>query len=138
MKILTGTVGNIRYSTRTSGSKYGGTSTSQVALFEIDGVPVTLSLPEVIAIAEGDKVSVAGNAKRGLFRGLAYCNMSNKVKGKSSVALYCFVGGAFCCSIVFAPIGLWLLYCSYRNQKAYAAIDIPLTVNLEEPIGGLR
>jgi hypothetical protein len=133
MQILTGTVSNIRHSTRTSGSNEGGTSTSHVALFELDGAPVTLSLPEVIAISDGDKVSVAGNEKRGLFRGLAYSNKSNKVKGKSSVALYCLVGVAFCCSVLLAPVGFWLLYCGYRNQKAYAAIDIPLTGTRDEP-----
>jgi hypothetical protein len=134
MQILTGTVKNIRHTTRTSGSKQGGTSTSHEALFELDGAPVTLSLPEIIAISGGDEIIVAGNEKRGLFHGLAYRNKSNKVKGKSSVALYLLVGGAFCCSVLLAPVGFWLLYCGYRNQRAYSAIDQSLTGAEAEPL----
>ena len=134
MQILTGTVTNIRHSTRTSGTKEGGTSTSHVALFELDGTPVTLSLQEVIAISHGDEVNVAGKGKRGLFRGLAYSNRSNKVKGKSAVALYFLVGVGFCCSVLLAPFGLALLYCGYRDQKAYAAIDLPFAESAVEPL----
>ncbi|NYH23159.1 hypothetical protein [Paraburkholderia bryophila] len=101
----------------------GGLSGSYVVDFKLDDVSVTLMLADVIAIAYGDDIIVAGGRNRTTFRGLAYFNRTQAVNGKSSVGLNVIVGILFCASFVLAPIGLWFMYCAYRNHRAHAVIQ---------------
>jgi len=83
MDMLEGIVEHIRYSTSVSGDEHG-TASSQVAVFDVGHQPVEIALSESIAIKNGDDILVAGKSIRGLFRGLAYYNKTNGVKGKES------------------------------------------------------
>ena len=81
MQVIRGTVANIRHSTEVSGNDKS-VSTSQVAVFDLDGQAVEIKLMESIVLSNGDSAIVAGDTKRGLFRGMAYRNETRRVDGK--------------------------------------------------------
>ena len=85
IEVIRGTVANIRHSTEVSGNDKS-VSTSQVAVFDLDGQAVEIKLMESIVLSNGDRVIVAGDRKRGLFRGLAYRNETRRVDGKGPIA----------------------------------------------------
>lgn len=123
MKTVQGIVKGIRFTTEVSGTD-NQTSTSHIAVFELDDKPVELKLSESIILSEGDKVLVAGKSKRGLFRGMAYFNRTRGVKGKQSTLVYWIVGIAFCISVVFLPFGIWILMQGLKFQEAFRAVDL--------------
>lgn len=123
MDTVEGIVKGIRFATEVAGTD-SQTSTAHVAVFELDGKAVELKLSESIILAEGDKVLVAGEWKRGLFRGLAYFNKTRGVKGKQSTLVYWVVGIAFCISVVLSPFGIWAVMQGLRYQQAFRAVDL--------------
>jgi hypothetical protein len=133
MELLRGKVKNIRHSIEVSGGKES-TSTSHVAVFELDGTMVELKLPDSIIVNEGDEVRVAGSHRRGLFRGLAYQNVTKHVFGKGPAIAYMF-GGLFVIVLgfaaattlvfmgaAFAAAGAYLIYRSRLYSKAYSMV----------------
>ncbi len=131
LQLYRGKVKNIRHSVEVSGSQ-NNISTSHVAVFELEGFMVELKLPDSIVINEGDEVKVAGKIKRGLFKGLAYQNVTKQVLGKGPAVLYMFLGVIFAivglCTIIFGigaaflAIGIYLVYKSRQYSKAYRMI----------------
>jgi hypothetical protein len=121
LQVIRGTVANIRHSTEVSGNDKS-VSTSQVAVFDLDGQAVEIKLMESIVLSNGDQVIIAGDTKRGLFRGLAYRNVTRRVDGKGPVGLYLFIGIVFCVIIVFLPIGLWVLGKARKYDAAFQAV----------------
>ena len=121
MQVIRGTVANIRHSTEVSGNDKS-VSTSQVAVFDLDGQAVEIKLMESIVLSNGDQVIVAGDTKRGLFRGLAYRNVTRRVDGKGPAWIYLIVGIVFCVIVIFLPIGLWLLNRARNYDLAFKAV----------------
>lgn len=132
MNILQGTVNKVRFSTEVTGTD-NSISTSQIAVFELDGKQVELKLPDSIIINNGDRVVVAGELKKGLFKALAYKNITNGVSGKRHVLLYYFIGIIFTVvglpalfvgiGFLFIPLGLYCIYCGKQNAKAYQLVE---------------
>jgi hypothetical protein len=123
METIEGTVTNLRFSTKVTGSKEG-TETEHIALFELDGKPVELKLSESIFISNEDRILVAGQPKRGLFRGMAYFNKTHGVKGKQSTLHYFIVGAVFCATVLLSPVGIWALVRGFKYQEAFRMVDI--------------
>ena len=121
MQVIRGTVANIRHSTEVTGSDKN-VSTSQVAVFDLDGQAVEIKLRESIVLGNGDQAIVAGDTKRGLFRGLAYRNATRRVDGKGPIGVYLFVGVVFCAVVIFLPIGLWLFKKAADYDRAFKAV----------------
>ena len=121
IQVIRGTVANIRHSTEVSGNDKS-VSTSQVAVFDLDGQAVEIKLMESIVLSNGDQVIVGGDTKRGLFRGLAYRNVTRRVDGKGPAWIYLVVGVVFCVIVVFLPIGLWLLSRARKYDLAFKAV----------------
>jgi hypothetical protein len=128
MKVLQGIANKIRFSTEVSGSDKS-VSTSQVAVFELDGQPVEMKLPDSIIISNGDTVVLAGEFRRGLFKACAYKNMTAGVSGKNHVVLLYILGAIFSVvgigtvlvgiGVIFFPVGLYLIYTGRKHAKAY-------------------
>lgn len=121
LQVLRGTVANIRHTTEVSGNDKG-VSTSQVAVFDLGGRAVEIKLMETIVLSNGDQVIVAGDTRRGLFRGLAYRNETRHVDGKGPVGIYLIMGIICCVVAVFLPIGLWLLWKAGRYHEAFKTV----------------
>jgi len=94
----------------------------QVAVFDLDTQAVEIKLMESIVLSNGDQVIVAGDTRRGLFRGLAYRNQTRRVDGKGPIAIYLFVGIVFCAIVVFLPVGLWLIARARKYDEAFKAV----------------
>lgn len=122
METVEGIAKGIRFTTEVVGTD-NQTSTSHIAVFELDGKPIELKISESIIFSEGDKVLVAGKLKRGLFRGMAYFNITRGVKGRQSSLAYWIVGIAFCVSVIFLPIGIGLLMHGLKIERAFRAVD---------------
>lgn len=128
MQKIDGIASKVRFSTKVSGGE-NSTSTTQIAIFEIDKQPVELELPDSIMISDGDIISVTGRTKNGLFKALAYKNQTNLVSGKGPVTLYMFLGVIFTVigiitipffiGLIFAPTGIFMCYKSRQYSKAY-------------------
>lgn len=123
MDTVEGTVKKIRFATEVDGTN-NQTSTSHVAVFELDGKSVELKLSESIILNEGDKVLVAGKWKRGLFRGMAYFNKTLGIKGKQSTLVCWIVGIGFCMTVVFLPVGIWAVMQGLSFQEAFRRVDL--------------
>ena len=121
LQVIRGAVANIRHSTEVSGNDKS-VSTSQVAVFDVGGQAVEIKLMESIVLSNGDSVIVAGDTKRGLFRGIAYRNETRRVDGKGPVGLFLFIGIVFCAIVVFLPIGLWLIAKARTYDQAFKAV----------------
>jgi len=121
LQVIRGAVANIRHSTEVSGNDKS-VSTSQVAVFDLDAQAVEIKLMESIVLSNGDQVIVAGDTRRGLFRGLAYRNQTRRVDGKGPIGIYLFVGVVFCAIVVFLPIGLWLIARARKYDEAFKAV----------------
>lgn len=121
LQVIRGTVANIRHSTEVSGNDKS-VSTSQVAVFDLGGQPVEIKLMESIVLSNGDNAIVAGDTKRGLFRGMAYRNETRRVDGKGPIAIYLFIGIVFCVIVVFLPIGLWMIGKARKYDEAFKAV----------------
>jgi len=121
LQVIRGAVANIRHSTEVSGNDKS-VSTSQVAVFDLDAQAVEIKLMESIVLSNGDQVIVAGDTRRGLFRGLAYRNQTRRVDGKGPIGIYLFVGVVFCAIVVFLPIGLWLISRARKYDEAFKAV----------------
>jgi len=121
LQVIRGAVANIRHSTEVSGNDKS-VSTSQVAVFDLDTQAVEIKLMESIVLSNGDQVIVAGDTRRGLFRGLAYRNQTRRVDGKGPIAIYLFVGVVFCAIVVFLPVGLWLIARARKYDEAFKAV----------------
>ena len=121
IQVIRGTVANIRHSTEVSGNDKS-VSTSQVAVFDLDGQAVEVKLMESIILSNGDQVIVAGNTKRGLFRGLAYRNVTRRVDGKGPIWVCLFLGIVFSVVVIFLPFGLWLLKKASDYDQAFKAV----------------
>ncbi len=121
LQVIRGAVANIRHSTEVSGNDKS-VSTSQVAVFDLDTQAVEIKLMESIVLSNGDQVIVAGDIRRGLFRGLAYRNQTRRVDGKGPIGIYLFVGVVFCAIVVFLPIGLWLIARARKYDEAFKAV----------------
>lgn len=112
LRLVSGTALGVRHVAETAGPTHA-------AIFELRGQPISLLLPEVVVISDGDEVVVAGIEKRGLLRGLAYQNKTKRVSGKSAVVLPLVIGVIFCFTVLLCPIGMWVIYIARRNHKAY-------------------
>lgn len=121
LQVIRGTVANIRHSTEVSGNDKS-VSTSQVAVFDLGGQPVEIKLMESIVLSNGDSAIVAGDTKRGLFRGMAYRNETRRVDGKGPIAIYLFIGIVFCVIVIFLPIGLWMIGKARKYDEAFKAV----------------
>ena len=121
LQVIRGAVANIRHSTEVSGNDKS-VSTSQVAVFDLDTQAVEIKLMESIVLSNGDQVIVAGDTRRGLFRGLAYRNQTRRVDGKGPIGIYLFVGVVFCAIVVFLPVGLWLIARARKYDEAFKAV----------------
>lgn len=122
MNTIEGTAKRIRFSTEFEGTD-SQTTTSHVAVFELDGKPVELKLSENIILREGDQVLIAGTTKRGLFRGMAYFNKTVGVKGKEKTAALWIGGIIFCMTLLLLPFGIWALMRAIKLQIAFTAVD---------------
>jgi len=132
MESLQGIVEKIRFSTEVSGGE-NNTSTSHVAVFEINKKPIELKLPDSIIIENGDEVLLAGEIKKGLFKALAYKNLTNNVSGKGPVFLYMLLGVIFNIvglativvgvGLIFTPAGLYMIWYSRQLSKAYEIVS---------------
>ncbi len=120
MKALEGFVEELRFSTKITGGEKS-TSTTYLAIFNLNKRPVEISVDESIILANGDEVIVAGDEVRGLFRAKAYFNKTQGVKGRNSTLTHKIVGVVFCLSVVFLPFGIWLLL---QGKKIDAAFDL--------------
>ena len=121
MKTIRGTVANIRHSTVVSGNDKS-VSTTQVAVFDLSGQPVEIKLMESIVIGDGDRIIVAGDSRRGLFRGLAYRNETRRVDGRGPVSVCLMIGIVFSVIVIFLPFGIWLLWKAHRYAVAFNAV----------------
>lgn len=130
METREGIVSNSRFSTEVTGSDRSS-STSQIAIFDLDGKPVELKLPDSMVINNGDKVVAAGHLKRGLLKAYAYRNETKSVTGKNIVypayfggIIFSLVGWATITTlgIFFIMFGVSFLYYGYRNGKAYSMV----------------
>ena len=121
LQVIRGTVANIRHSTEVSGNDKSVT-TSQVAVFDLGGQAVEIKLMESIVLSNGDSAIVAGDTKRGLFRGMAYRNETRRVDGKGPIAIYLFIGIVFCVIVVFLPVGLWMIGKARKYDEAFKAV----------------
>lgn len=121
LQVIRGTVANIRHSTEVSGNDKS-VSTSQVAVFDLGGQPVEIKLMESIVLSNGDSAIVAGDTKRGLFRGMAYRNETRRVDGKGPIAIYLVIGIVFCVIVIFLPIGLWMIGKARKYDEAFKAV----------------
>lgn len=140
MHTLKGIATNIRFSTSVSGNKEG-VSTSHIAVFELNSVPVELKLSDSIFISEGDQLHVAGCSKRGMFRAIAYHNKTRGVMGKQSALFYMIFGGVLCVwgiGIVLNPfrgegviwffpiplsLGIWCLAIAFKIENAFNRVQ---------------
>jgi hypothetical protein len=135
MEILQGIVSKVRFSTEVSGNE-NSTSTSHVAIFEINKTPIELKLPGSIILENGDEVLLAGKVKKGLFRALAYKNMTNSVSGKGQVILHMLLGIIFTIvgiatipmgiGLIFAPAGMYSIWHSRQLSNAYNLVTSTL------------
>ena len=135
MEKLRGVVNKVRFSTEVSGGE-NNTSTSHVAIFEIDKRPVELKLPRSIILDNGDEVLLAGKVKKGLFKALAYKNLTNNVSGKGAVILHMLLGVIFTIvglatipfgiGLIFAPAGIYMIWYSQQLSKAYKVVTSSL------------
>lgn len=128
MEVLQGIVSKVRFSTEVSGNE-NTISTKHVAIFEINETPIELKLPGSIILENGDEVLLAGKVKKGLFKALAYKNMTNSVSGKGQVILHLLLGIMFTIvgittipvgiGLIFAPAGIYMIWYSRQLSNAY-------------------
>lgn len=135
MEILQGIASKVRFFTEVSGGE-SSASTSHVAVFEVDKTPIELKLPESIILENGDEVLLAGKVKKGLFKALAYKNMTNSVSGKGQVVLHMLLGIIFTLvgiatipvgiGLIFAPAGMYMIWHSRQLSNAYNLVTSSL------------
>jgi hypothetical protein len=128
---ICGIVRNIRFSTEVVGSQ-DSTSTSHIAIFELDGIHVELKMSDSIILNNGDEVVVAGKDKNGLFKATAYRNITTGVCGKNSTFIYFLVGviftlvgiatAIFFIGLIFLAIGIYLIYTGIQTSKTYELV----------------
>lgn len=84
----------VRFATEVSGSggEHGSVSTSHIASFELDGLPVQVTAPRPVTLEEGDEVVIAGRLKNGVFAGLASFNRTRGVLESQSWLLGMIIG----------------------------------------------
>jgi len=134
METIRGVVSKVRFSTEVSGREH--VTTSHVAVFEINKTQVELKLNESIIVDNGDEILLAGKINKGLFKALAYNNLTNNVSGKGQVSLYMFLGIAFTLvglmlfpsvmSLILFPVGIYMIWYSKQLSKAYTLVTSDL------------
>ena len=93
--------------------------------------------PQEEQVALEDKVhQLAGKVKKGLFRALAYKNMTNSVSGKGQVILHMLLGIIFTIvgiatipmgiGLIFAPAGMYSIWHSRQLSNAYNLVTSTL------------
>ncbi len=134
MERLRGTVSKLRHSIDVSGTR-DVISTSQIAIFEIAGRPVTYDGGASAIISDGDEIEVTGDGRRGVFEAYAYRNITKSVTGCVSYMNPLIIGSAFplfgimaivnfsqtpaaLIGLLFIGIGVSLLSKSARVRKA--------------------
>ncbi|KPV54628.1 hypothetical protein SE17_02600 [Kouleothrix aurantiaca] len=153
MQTLRGTVTNLNRSTQVSGGgQNSSVITTNVAVFELDGHPVTLRDREAIILKDGDEIIVSGQrGNDGVFKAFAYRNITKNVHGGnsgmvgivSSIILLmlpvigCMLAGMmnavssgsgismlclFPLFIVAPIVGAILLYYSIKQRRAWQAV----------------
>ncbi|MBT80304.1 MAG: hypothetical protein CL587_07915 [Alteromonadaceae bacterium] len=138
METLRGIVNNVRFSTEVSGSA----STSHAAVFKIGKRPVELKLSENIILENGDEVLLAGKVKKGLFKALAYNNLTSNVSGKGDVTPCMLMGVLFTVAglatitsgigLIFTPAGIYMIWYSQQLLKAYKIVTSELKLELRK------
>lgn len=93
IRILKGTVSNLKYMTHVSGGKES-VSTGYVATFEIDGQSIILNGNEPLLIDVGDEIAISGYFEHGIFKSTAYYNVVKKIYNART-------GGVICCIFAF-------------------------------------
>lgn len=131
-----GIVSNLQFSSETSGNMNKGSGnihTKQVVSFRLDGgKSVVVKLPNRPDIAEGEKVTVAGKEKNGLFTGIAIRNdKTNVIFSPSAMPAYIMGGlmvllGLMTLIIILGifvlPMGAYVLYQGYQYSQAQALL----------------
>ncbi|APR67660.1 hypothetical protein CN03_12410 [Thalassolituus oleivorans] len=131
METLRGVAQKVRFSTVVSGGE-NHTSTSHLAVFEVNRTPVELSMPESIFLENGDEIFLAGKIKKGVFKAIAYKNLTNNVSGKGQVILPMLLGIIFTIvglgtipfgiGLIFAPVGIYSIRYSRQMSEAYRLV----------------
>lgn len=91
MDTLRGKVSNVRHTTDVHGQE-GIIATTHVALFDLDGTAVRFEGDTAANIDDGDEVKVAGYYRRGIFRALAFRNLTKKTEGSRLAVTYFIIG----------------------------------------------
>lgn len=133
LKTLTGTVSHFNQETVLIGSRqnrsgFGTIQSDKEINFRIDNKPVVLRLKQAVHLEDGEKATVAGKEKRGVFQAVAVRNDETGVvyalKTVPILLLGLFITGlsvplfAALVGFITFPIGLWLLYKTYLNVAA--------------------
>lgn len=131
MEKLQGVISKVRFSTEACGGNEK-THKSYMAAFEIDNTPVELKLPGSIILDNGDEVLLAGKIKKGIFKALAYKNLTNKVSGKGPIIRYMFLGIVFSMvglaiipfgiGLILVPAGIYMIWYGKKLSKAYKLV----------------
>ncbi len=102
MQTQQGTVSGLKSSVEISG---GGNdtqvSTTHVTCFQLDNVPVMLKTGSPAMIDNGNKIAVSGGTNGGVFRALAYRNMTTGATGSGRILAYILPGIVFIIATIF-------------------------------------
>ncbi|MFL5242126.1 MAG: hypothetical protein ACJ8FY_08455 [Gemmataceae bacterium] len=133
---LRGVVSRVSRSADISGDHHGF-STSQILTCEIDRHAISLCMPKMPNIHEGDEVAVAGKVKQGTLEGAAYRNLSNGSSGRWDYGImnifWLVIGGLVCLAFaglilpgLLAPFIFFLAVRSFFGalyiRRAYRAV----------------
>ncbi|MCO7226170.1 hypothetical protein [Pleionea sp. CnH1-48] len=131
MEKLEGQVSKIRFSTDVSGSE-NGTSTAQIAVFELDGRSIEFRSKDSIILEDGDTCVIAGITENGLFKALSFKNKTKNIVSHSEAKvlkafgwLFTLVGIAtipVLVGIVFTFFGIKMLKQSKLVKQAHEMI----------------
>ena len=132
MEVKDGVISNVRFSTNVSGSDV--TSTEQVATFEIGDLPVELRSKTSLILENGNSVVVAGQSENGLFKALAYKNLSKNVTSVCPSAGLKIFGTIFTVvgvitipvlvGIIFTYVGIQTVKRASLYESAHAIVKV--------------
>lgn len=135
-KTISGVVSNLQFSTETSGSMNKGSGsvhTKQTATFRLDGRSVVIKLPERPDIAEGERVTVVGEEKKGMFKALVMRNDATNVIFTLPAWQFYLFGGVMLLlgimtliiilGIFVIPVALFIIFQGYRYAHAVKILE---------------
>ncbi len=137
LKKLTGKVSNFQQATEITGTRHGRwnsvVDTQQVINFRVDNSPTVLKLKEAVDLADGEEVTVVGQEKKGVLKGIALRNNETGIVYSLRTwpiflfaAIFLALGVPLVSVVIGLPImalGAYLAYKGYINRKSVGMLQ---------------